>query len=270
MALHYLRASKLAVLLPLSLVAFPVLSQSTERIIDRNAIGWFTYNGDHKIAPQWAVHTEVQLRRTRLGLGRQQLLSRLGFVYSHTEQVTLSGGYTQLTTYPYGDYPTAGLGEATPENRAYEDVTLASTYGRLQLTHRFRLEQRWLGQLDESCPKQVANWEYQNRARYQVAGEIPLQGPTIDDGELYFTFFDELFIGFGQNVGRNVFNQNRISGGLGYQIRDNWKLELNYLNQWTQHAEPAPNTQQSVFENNNGFRLNVVYDLDFTSAPPSN
>ncbi|GAB2464984.1 hypothetical protein GCM10011375_35210 [Hymenobacter qilianensis] len=262
----YSFALKLAALLLLIGSVVPARSQSAERIIDRNTIGWFTYNGDHQIAPQWAVHTEVQLRRTRLGLGRQQLLSRLGIVYSLAERVTLSGGYTQLTTYPYGDYPTANLGEATPENRVYEDITLASTYGRLQLTHRFRLEQRWLGQLAESNPRRVEGWEYQNRARYQVAGELPLQGSSIDDGELYITFFDEIFIGFGENVGRNVFNQNRISGGLGYQIRDNWKLELSYLNQWTQHAEPAPNTQQSVFENNNGFRLNVVYNLDFTSS----
>lgn len=261
----YSCALKLAAL-PISLLAVPAMSQSAGRIIDRNAIGWFTHNGDHQINADWAVHTEVQWRRTRLGLGRQQLLSRLGLVYSLAEEVTLSGGYTQLTTYPYGGYPTADLGEATPENRTYQDVSLVSKYGRLQLTHRFRLEQRWLGQLDEINPKRVASWEYQNRARYQVAGEIPLQGPSIDDGEMYITFFDELFIGFGRNVDLNVFNQNRISGGLGYQIRDNWKLELNYLNQWTQHAEPAPDTRQSVFENNNGFRFNVVYNLDFTKS----
>ena len=75
-----------------------------------------------------------------------------------------------------------------------------------------------------------------------------------------------MFIGFGPNVDRNVFNQNRLPGGLGYQLRANWKLELNYLNQWTQHAEPAPGTQQAVFEHNNGFRFNVMYDLDFTRS----
>ena len=262
----YFCVPRLVVLVLLSLVAAPAKGQSTGRVLDSNTIGWFTYNGDHQIGAKWAIHTEVQWRRTRLGLGRQQVLSRLGLVYSLTEQVTLSGGYTQLTTYPYGDYPTADLGEATPENRMYEDITLANTYGRLQLTHRFRLEQRWLGQLAESNPKRVASWEYQHRARYEVGGEIPLRGPSTDDGELYLTFFYEVFISFGSNVGRNVFNQNRLSGGLGYQLRDNWRLELNYLNQWTQHAEPAPNTQQSVFEHNNGFRFNVVYNLDFTKS----
>lgn len=260
------RALRLAALLPFGLLAAPAWGQATGRVLDHNAIGWFTYNGDHPISPDWAVHTEAQWRRTRLGLSRQQLLLRLGVVYRLSEQVQVSGGYTNFTTYPYGDYPTADLGQATPEHRAYEDITLGAAYGRLQLTHRFRLEQRWLGQLVETNPKQVESWEYQHRARYQVGGELPLQGPSIDDGELYVNFFDELFIGFGSNVGRNVFNQNRLSGGLGYQLRNNWKLELNYLNQWTQHAEPTPNTQQSVFEHNNGFLLNVIYNLDFTKS----
>jgi len=259
------RAFRLALLALLSMLAAPVWAQS-ERVLDHNAIGWFTYNGDHQVSPDWAVHTEAQWRRTRLGLGRQQLLLRLGLVYALAEEVKVSGGYTHFITYPYGDYPTADLGARTPEHRAYEDVTFASTYGRLQLAHRLRLEQRWLGQLDANNTDQVASWEYQHRARYQLAGEVALQGPTIDNGELYFTFFDELFISFGENVGRNVFNQNRISGGLGYQLQDNWRLELNYLNQWSQHPEPAPDTEQSVFEHNNGFRLNVVYNLDFTSS----
>lgn len=73
----------------------------------------------------------------------------------------------------------------------------------------------------------VQRWEYQNRIRYQLEAELPLQGASLDDKELYLTAFDELFIGFGQNVGHNVFNQNRLSGGLGYQCTDNAKLELN-------------------------------------------
>lgn len=259
------RAPALLFLL-LSGPATTVLGQSTSRVLDRNTIGWFTYNGDHQLGPRWAVHTEGQWRRTRLGLGRQQLLGRLGVVYTLAEAVQVSGGYTHLTTYPYGDFPTANQGESTPEHRAYQDISLTSTYGRLELTHRFRLEQRWLGQLQETDPDRVAAWQYQNRARYQVAGQLPLQGATLDDDEWYVNFFDELFISFGPNVGRNVFNQNRLSGGVGYQLRENWQVELNYLNQWTQHGEPAPGTQQAVFEHNNGFRFNVIYNLDFTSA----
>ncbi|WP_020601725.1 hypothetical protein [Spirosoma spitsbergense] len=64
----------------------------------------------------------------------------------------------------------------------------------------------------------------------------------------------------------NIFNQNRISGGLGYQIKENFKLELNYLSRILQHAEPDPITSKAIFDQDTGFRLNISYDFDF-SAP---
>ncbi len=247
----------------LALTRAPALAQNT-RLVDQNSLGWLTYNGDHQVADKWAVHTEAQVRRVQLGSRPQQLLLRLGGIYTLQKDVKLGGGYTNLTTYPYGQHPSAGLGEPTPEHRAYEDVTLSADYGRLHLTHRLRLEQRWLGQLDPARPTRVASWQYQNRARYQLAGELPLHGPTLNDHEWYVTFFDELFIGFGPNVGQNVYNQNRLSGGLGYQFTKAFQLELNYLNQWTLHGNLDDATGRQVFENNNGYWLNVVYSLDFT------
>ncbi|MVN76862.1 DUF2490 domain-containing protein [Hymenobacter sp. HMF4947] len=247
----------------LALLATPAFAQNT-RLVDQNSIGWFTYTGDHKVAAKWAVHTEVQVRRVDFGRRPQQLLLRLGGVYTLAKDVKLGGGYTHFTTYTYGLHPSAKLGEPTPEHRAYEDITFGAAYGRLHLAHRLRLEQRWLGQLDRAHPTDVASWQYQNRARYQLAGTVALQGPTLDDHEWYLTFFDELFIGFGPNVNQNIFNQNRISGGLGYQFTKSFQLELNYLNQWTLQGSLDSATGRQVFENNNGFRLNVVYDLDFT------
>lgn len=236
----------------------------SNRIIDRNAIGWFVYNGNHQLGKRWQLHTEYQWRRTELIRSWQQSLARLGLMYKLTDRVKVSGGYTFFTTYPYGNYPVADQGVPTPESRLYEDIQVDDKLGILKLTHRFRLEQRWQGIGDETNPRHIVRWEYENRARYQIAGEFPLKGPTIDDGEVYVNFFDELFIGFGRNVEQNVFNQNRISGGLGYQIRDSFRLELNYLYQISQHPEVEPITGKPVFELNNGFRLNVQYDLDFT------
>jgi hypothetical protein len=110
----------------------------------------------------------------------------------------------------------------------------------------------------------VERWRYQNRIRYQLEAQFPLQGPTIDDKEFYLTAFDEVFLGFGQNVGLNVFNQNRLSGGVGYQLSKAASLELNYLYQVRSHSKADAASGQPVVELNNGFRLNVSYDLDFT------
>lgn len=255
--------------MPIRLLVFLLFLASSafgqqNRIIDRNAIGWYVYNGNHKLSKRVALHTEYQWRRVELIRSWQQSLARLGMIYTLSDRVKVSGGYTFFTTYPYGDYPVADAGVPTVEHRTYEDIQLSDRLGIVKLAHRFRLEQRWLSIGAETNPRQIVDWEYQHRVRYQISGELPLKGQTIDDGEFYLNFFDELFIGFGRNVEQNVFNQNRISGGLGYQFQDAFKLELNYLNQITQHPEVEPLTGKPVFELNNGFRLNILYDLDFT------
>ncbi|GGG43698.1 DUF2490 domain-containing protein [Hymenobacter glacieicola] len=233
------------------------------RLTDRNTLGWLVYSGDHQLTEKWAVHTEYQWRRVNWLRAPQQQLARLGLVRTLATHATISGGYTYFQTHRYGDYPTVPA-RPEPEHRLYQDISLENPLGWLTLTHRLRLEQRWLGTRARAGQGPVQDWAYQNRIRYQLSGQFPLQGPTVEDGEWYLNAFDELFIGFGRNVGNNVFNQNRLSGGLGYQFTDKAKLELNYLFQISQHATPEPLSGRPVFESNHGFRLNVLYDLDFT------
>ncbi|WP_080055329.1 DUF2490 domain-containing protein [Spirosoma aerolatum] len=242
-------------------------SGQTPRLADANALGWFIYTGDHQIGLKWAIHAEYQWRRAGRHLeAPQQHLARLGLVRTLTDRLKVSGGYTYFQSHRYGEYPEV-IGRPEPENRIYEDVALKDQLGRLELEQRVRLEQRWLGSRDQTGAGPVQTWEYQHRIRYQLAMAFPLQGAAIDNGEWYLNAFDELFIGFGKNVDDNVFNQNRLSGGLGYQFTDNAKLELNYLYQIRQHAYPDPVAKRSVVELNQGFRLTVVYNLDFTQVP---
>ena len=237
------------------------------RLSDYNAIGWYTYNGDHKLGKKWALHTEYQWRRVDYIRSWMQSLIRVGVAHEMSNKLKLAGGYTSLTTYPFGEHPRANLGQPTPEHRIYQDVELSQQSGRVSLSHRFRLEQRFQGQLNENNPNQVDNWQYANRARYQISGQIALKGRQVSDGQFNLNFFDELFIGFGPNVVENVFDQNRISGGIGYQVTDNFQIELNYLNQIFQQSDTV--NGQSVFEYNNGFRLNVNYNINLTKKKAS-
>ena len=247
-----------------SLAALPARAQS-ERLHDFHSLAWLVYVGDHQLASKWAVHTEVQLRQLDLVRYPQQELYRLGLVRTLSQRLKVSGGYTFFQSHRYGQYAEVP-GQVEPEHRLYEDVTLNDQLGRWGLAQRIRLEQRWLGARDATGNGPVQQWEYQNRIRYQLQLEYPLQGASIDDKEFYLTGFDELFIGFGQNVELNVFNQNRLSGGLGYQFAKNAKAELNYLYQVRAHATPDTATNQPVVELNNGFRLNLSYSLDFSKS----
>lgn len=252
-------------LISLLLLARPGFGQSP-RLRDFHSLGWLVYVGDHQVAPKWAVHTEYQLRRVDWLRTPQQWMARLGLVHTLGERVKASGGYTYLQTHRYGAYAEVP-GRAEPEHRLYEDLTLQDQLGRLGLKHRVRLEQRWLGSRAGGGEGPVQQWEYQNRIRYQLAATFPLQGAKIDDNEFYLAGFDEVFIGFGQNVGLNVFNQNRLSGGVGFQVNSATKAELNYLYQIRAHADPDPASGQPVVELNHGLTLNISYSLDFTKKP---
>ncbi|GAB3988861.1 hypothetical protein GCM10028807_12440 [Spirosoma daeguense] len=248
----------------LSLICFIDVSISfgqASRLTNFNSIGWFVYVGDHQLTDKWAIHTEYQWRRVGWISQQQQHLARVGLMRTLSERIDVSGGYTYFQSHRYGTYPEVAE-RPEPEHRIYQDVSLKDQLGKLQLTHRLRLEQRWLGSRNERGDSPVQEWTYQNRIRYQISAEFPLQGSTTDDGEWYLNAFDELFIGFGQAVEDNVFNQNRLSGGIGYQFTEDAKLELNYLYQIRQHATPDPTSNRSVVELNHGFRLNMIYNLN--------
>ena len=254
----------LFLLLLLSCLAATTGYGQNNRLNDYNTIGWLVYVGDHKIAEKWTLHTEYQMRRVNWLRVPQNQLARLGLGRALTDRVTVSGGYTYFQSFRYGDYPAVAGPRASPENRLYEDATLTTPLGRLELTQRLRLEQRWLGTRTDGGEGAVAKWTYQNRIRYYLSGAFALQGPTLDNNEWYLNAYDELFMAFGPNVQNNIFNQNRLSGGVGYQFTKDAKVELNYLYQIIQHAGPDPASGQPVFEDNNGVLLNVVYNLDFT------
>lgn len=238
-----------------------VYSQS-QRLTDSNKIGWYTYNGDHQVAKKWSIHTEYQWRRIDFIRSWQQSLARIGAVYALTLEVNLSSGYTHLVTFPYGKYPVADLLVPNREHRVYEDVEWTQLLYRFNLQHRIRLEQRWMGESSVPGKHQIDSWEYASRIRYQLEIQYPLQGSTIDDHEFYLTAFDELFLNLGQED--NVYNQNRILGGIGYQYTENLKLEVGYLHQITRQSDLDPATQRAIYEINQGFRINLIYGLNFT------
>lgn len=248
-------------LLLLLLLGAPGAQAQRSRIPDYNTLGWLVYSGDNQLSHKWQLHSELQLRRVHLVRDPQQLLARLGGAYQLSSRVQVAGGYTLLITYPYGDYPTASSGRSEPEHRLYEDVSLQDALGRLALTHRVRLEQRWQSQLADG---RVVDWSYQNRIRYQLSLQLPLIGPTLDNHEPYLTAYDEIFLNFGRNVKSNVFDQNRVVGGVGYRFTNNFRLEVQYLNQISQHEINDPATGTPVFEYNRGIRTVLNYSPDFT------
>jgi hypothetical protein len=235
-------------------------SAQNTRLRDDNAIGWYTYTATFRMHQQWSLHTEYQWRREDFGPTWQQSLLRVGLNHHLNPSVMLHLGYGWIETFNYGDYPINGFGKQFPEHRIYQQVNVSQKIGRVDLLHRYRLEQRWLGRFDRAESSRPNGWNYLNRLRYMLRLQVPLRGSTLDNKEFYIAAFDEIFIGFGKKVNQNVFDQNRVSFLAGYRVNQNLRIEAGYLQQITQL--PRRIDDRNVFQYNSGLLLNLVINAN--------
>jgi len=234
-------------------MAFSGRSQA-QRLSDHNAIGWYGIFNTTHITKHISLLLEYQWRRDEVITEWQQSLLRTGVQYQFHNGVSVAAGYGYIITYPYGDYPAGPY--TVPEHRIYEQLSWGDTKGRLSLTHRIRLEQRYMGKIDQKATEREVNgWNYLNRVRYQLKATLPLNRKKMEDKTLYVSAFDEVFVGFGKNVNQNIFDQNRISGLLGYQFSKILKLEVGYINQIVQQGGLV--SGREVFQYNNGLVVNI-------------
>ncbi len=251
------------ILLAVCWLGFAQLATAQQpRLSDHNTIGWLANFTTLRFAKSWSGHLEYQLRRSEFIATGQQNLLRVGINYTVNDQLTLRAGYAWAETYPYGDYPIQGSGREFPEHRTYQMATLSNPIGRAGITHRFILEQRWVGAYSQPTLPDPDRINYLNRARYMLRVQIPVPigKPAMGDKTAYLAAYDEVFIGFGRNVGANVFDQNRLGLLVGYRFSPVFRIEGGFLQQLSQLGRLVDN--RTVFQYNNGLIINTYIDLD--------
>lgn len=229
------------------------------RQTENNTIGWYAFFANYKLDDKWSIHGEFQWRRTDWITNPQQNLYRMGINYKIHPQVTFRVGYAFIDTFNYGDQPLAGNGIRFPEHRAYQMAIINNPIGKVNLTHRFMLEQRWVGRsLDPNATK-ADEYVHLNRIRYMFRADIPLVGPSLEDKEPYLAVYDEIMIGFGKNVNQNVFDQNRLGILAGYRFSGNFRIEGGYFNQIVQFGRLV--NGKNYFQNNKGLIINSYFNF---------
>lgn len=230
-----------------SALAFASLSLTSlfaQKQIDDQVHGWVAYQGNHKLNSQFDLHTEYQWRRADGFADWQQSLARVGLDYKLNTNCSFSGGYGWILTYPYGSQPIANR---TNENRLWQQVILKQRMGNFQVQHRYRLEQRWIDN------------QFKQRMRYRAQVLIPLQKSFVDKKQgLFMNVNDEVFLGFGKGIGKNILDQNRFIGAVGYQFNKDFQIQMGYLNQF------VIKTDGLHMERNHTLWTSVAYNFDFS------
>jgi len=233
-----------------------LFGQAPGTVIAPNTNSWFMYFGDHRVKKsRFRLHLESQWRRHDVASAWQQLLVRPGVNFTWTPNVTFTAGYGFIKTHRYGEFPVA---QPFPEHRFFEQASLKHSIGPVEILHRHRLEQRLLGEMLLSGGElRVDRWRHENRYRYMLRANVPLQGGTIDPGEWYVGVYNELMMNFGKNVAANVFDQNRAYGALGYRISKTERFEVGYMNQYLQQRNGR------IYESNHTLQVSLWSTASF-------
>ncbi len=253
---------KFKLFLVLLLMNLQVSLAQNNRLETTNKIGWYSYTGTLKVSEKVGIHTEYQWRRNNLIAFWQQSLLKTGLNYNVNARVFFRLGYAVAETYPYGEYPLNGLGRSFTEHRIFEMVQLSHKEGLVDFSHRFMLEQRFIGKYSSANEYTEDEFPMSNRARYMIRLQVPLRDKEIKDKTPYVAAYDEILIGFGKNVNANVFDQNRIGILIGYRFNKNVRIEGGYLNQTLQFGRLI--NGKNVFQNNNGIIINTNFNIDMT------
>ena len=208
-------------------------SQSNSILPDDYLGNWLMYFGTHHLNDKYSIHYETQLRNYELTNNFFQLLPRFGLNYKIDNNSMVTAGYAFIPTQT--DFDEGWGNNMVTENRIWEQFILRNSIGSIKIRHRYRLEQRWV--------KNGNNTSYKNRARYMLSLKIPLS--KKEDFPLFLSVYDEIFI----NISDEPFNQNRLYTALGYQFNTNANVQLGYL----KHH----NTAAGVIQNLNRLQLAV-------------
>lgn len=246
-----------SIFLFLFIIGFYEIGFSQKIISDQNH-AWATYLGNHKLSEKWGIHTEYQWRRADGFKNWQQSLMRIGVDYYVNPTLSATAGYGWIVTFPYGEQP---VGHEFQEHRIWEQVNMKSKFGRFEVQHRYRLEQRFLENWikDANGNYMQSDNLFRQRIRYRLMILVPLSRKEMADNTLFLNVNDEPFIGFGKGIGKNILDQNRFNINLGWRFNKDLNIQVGYLNQFIAKLDGIK------MERNHTLLLSTIYNLNFTS-----
>jgi hypothetical protein len=231
-------------------------AQRTREVQTQNHF-WTSVNTQARISNKWSVIADLHIRRTNYLKNNNFYYTRVGAMYHINKNlsVSLAGGHMWLAN------KTATTELFVNENRLVQQIQLSQPVGKMQLSQRLRIEERWVQNVINS--ELSDSYRYSTRFRYQLAASIPLSKNK------YFpslAFSDELMMQAGKHIIYNNFDQNRFFAGIKQQIIPSLSADFGYMHVWQQRLSGYQ------YNRNHTIRLFFYWQPDFRkkqSSPPT-
>jgi hypothetical protein len=207
-----------------ALAPLPLQAQADEWITREQQATWVGVFAEEALTSRTSLWFDGSWRRMGLGERPQQLLLRPGVIVALAPGVRVGAGYSYIATAPYGALPIA---RPTREHRGWQDLYLTHKAGRVNASHRFRLEQRWI---TPNLASGRGATTYANRFRYRARGTLPIQSLQLNGQPIYTFAWDELLMPIGGKAQRFTLGQNRATVGVGVPLGKTMQAEVGYMN----------------------------------------
>ena len=187
---------------------------------DTSQRGWLAWFNTVSLDPGRSIISDVQLRSRDALDGAQTLLLRAGLNHAVGTRHNVAVGAAYIGNDARG-------GDRLSEFRLWQQWVIAQPLGNTALSHRFRFEQRWL---EQPGNRNVDSLRLRYFAR-AVHRDLP-DWLTASVGADYLAGQNEIFLNLTarDELNGEVFDQNRLYGGLGWQLSERIDLEVGYLN----------------------------------------
>lgn len=219
-----------AALTSTAVLAVPVVMHAQPWITRQQDALWVGAFVDEPISKRTALWFDGSWRRMDFGVLPQQLLVRPGVQVTLTPGVRVAAGWAYIATAPYGNLPAAN---ATREQRTWQQLSLTHRGGPFTISHRYRLEQRWIHPLvavPGSDEREAGPTTYQNRLRYMPRAQANLGKLTVNKRPVIGFVWDELLMPLGGPNQTFTIAQNRATAGVGIPLSARVRAEVGYMN----------------------------------------
>ena len=183
--------------------------------------GWFALSNSTKISEKFTAFADVQLRTEDRWTFLKQVEVSAGVNYSFLPNQEIGFGGVITNTR---ESQIVHLKEN--DRRVFEQYLIKHSLGSAVVTHRFRLEQRFI--------ETTANQHFfAQRLRYRFKVQQPLSSrQTKFSSGFYALVQDELLVNVEnkEKLNNHFLDQNRLLLAVGYRISKSLDIDLGYLN----------------------------------------
>jgi hypothetical protein len=175
---------------------------------------WFQYLMSARLTDKSTLTALSQYRSFDLAYDTRLFLVSAYIDYEVAHEVKPAAGFMFLVL---DSYKSDNTKKERYEKRPFQQVTLGGNIGRTSVSHRFRVEERFI-----SNPN-----DFIVRLRYLISLRIPFNSAGEKE-KLYGILKDEIRMNV---VKEDPFDSNRLTAGIGVKVGKNSAIEVAFINQ---------------------------------------